>query len=449
MLMKYRLAFIVVLPVLLMLFVWGMVQKTSVIAQTVAPLDSVVEDVWVSTSPPLAVTEEYTGYLPIVLKPVTTLKGLVTEYTISLPEPLAGTQSSWCTWSWCTLSPRLYHAPMDNGRTLIGWTDDGGDGHVTLVDTDGSVLQTFAYNGRSVRGLAAHGSSEFALLLWDPAAKIMWLTRRGIDNSEQWSTNIDGALTSFNPGIGDGRLAYGNNTYGAYFAVHGDSGWPAGHEGDALTYVNSSGVIQSGGWEWGCSHSMAGLIDYHPVLDKFAPTCSSDCYASKGILLNDSQVVYASDGNCGGLVSAQLGQLAQAQDSWKLVFNALNRPGVPGRGIGFATINGSFQSSYTWLTNTNGDYERDPVLARLGSLNSNRYLVGWHTTNNNVYRLAVVDGAGAYVFASEEVSSAGVSWGNRDDSFKTRPDGLVSWVQGEPGGSQLHLYQFDGAYFLP
>ncbi len=371
------------------------------------------------------------------------LKSRVTDVALTLPQPLGKMVNSWCTWGWCSISPRLYHAPLPDDRTLVGWTDASGTGHVSVVGAGGSLDQTYDYAAKSLRGLVAHDDGSFAILLWDPGAKIMWLSRRSATGGETWTTNIDGDMTSFNPNIGDSRLAYGDGTYAAYFAVHGDSGWPAGHEGDQLTYVDDSGVIQSGGWDWGCSHSMAELVSYHPTFDAFAPTCSSDCYASKGILLNDNQVVYASDGNCGGLVSAQLGQIALSDDAWKIVFNAMERPGFVGRGIGLATVDGAFQSSYVWLTNTDGQHERDPVLARLGtSLQSDRYLVGWHTTDDGGYWLGVIDGAGNFVEGPDEVSSAGIAWGNRDDSFRTRADGSVSWVQAAPSSTTLHLFRF-------
>jgi hypothetical protein len=195
---------------------------------------------------------------------------------------------------------------------------------------------------------------------------------------------------------------------------------------------------------------MAELVSYHSALSKFMPVCSSDCYASKGILISDSQVVYPCDGNCGGLVSAQLGQIASSGTGWKLVFSALNRPGYVGRGIGLATIDGAFQSSYVWLTNTNGDYEREPVLARLGSsLQTDRYVVGWKTTNDGAYWLGIMDGGGHFLKGPEEVTSAGISWGDRDDSFRTRADGSVSWVQGNPTSTALHLFRFDGSAYLP
>jgi hypothetical protein len=347
------------------------------------------------------------------------------------------------------LSPRLYHEPLADDRTLAGWTDSSGNGHVSTI-TGTIITQLVNFSGQSVRGLAAHADGSFAVLRWDAANDIMWMSKHQANGSEIWKTNLNTTIAIPEFWLGDGRLAYGNGKYAAYFTVNGISGGFDGHYGDQLSYVNDSGVIQSGGWDWGCSHSMAQLISYHPQLSKFAPVCSSDCYASKGILANDNQVLYAGDGDCGGMVSTQLGQLAVADQSWKLIFNALNRPSVVGHGVGFATVNGSFQSSYVWLTNTTGDYERDPIMARLGSnLNSGRYLVGWATTNDGVFRLGIVDDTGAFIKGPEELTSTGVRWGNRTDTLRTRVGGTVSWVHGEAGSSQLHLFRLDGRSYLP
>jgi hypothetical protein len=392
----------------------------------------------------------YYTYLPVIQGGIGDLKGRVSATTVTLPQPLEASIGSFCTWGGCSIGPRLYHEPLASGSTLVGWTDASGNGHVSVIQ-NGSITQTYNFSAQYMRGLTAHSDGKFAILLWEPSSKIMWLSKRNANGSEIWTTSIDDPLTSYNGSwVGDSRLTYGNSLYAAYFGVHGDSGWPAGHEGDQLTYVNDSGVIQSGGWQWGCSHSMAELVNYHPGLNKFVPVCSSDCYASKGILLNDNQVVYASDGNCGGNASAQLGQITQSSTTWKLVFNAMNRPGYLGRGVGLATINSTFSSSYIWLTNTTGDYERDPAIARLGtSLTTDRYVVGWTTTNNGVYWLGVIDGNGNFLAGPEEVSSAGIKWGNRDDSFRTGADGMVSWVQGDPNSTNLRLFRFNGASYLP
>jgi hypothetical protein len=395
---------------------------------------------------PLQATSDKAGstltHLPLVVNPVT-MKGATQITEITLPHPLAAATGSWCTWSGCLIGPPLYHAPLADGRTLVGWTDNSGNGHASFI-SDSTIQTTINFSGREVRGLYAHNDNSFAVLLFDPTTDIMWLSRRASNGSETWATNLN------NPGnipdfwLGDGRLTYGNGQYLAYYTITG-----GGHYGDQLTYVNDSGAVQTGGWGWGCSHSMAQLVSYHPGLDDFIAVCSSDCYASKGILINDNQRIYEADGNCGGLVSAQLGQLALSTNSWKLVFNAVDRPCCNGQGIAFATIQANLQSSYVWLTQTDGSTERDPVMARLGTGGGpERYLVGWLTTNNNAYHLAVVDGSGNFIFPAEEVSSASIRWGNRDDSFRTRADGTISWVQGDAESTQLRLYTFDGGSFL-
>jgi len=455
-LLSYRrllhLYLVAALPALLFLMLWGLPRQSNEGFEIRRAAGGPSGQAGPHSGEPLSFTLPFTTYLPFVLQPVKNdgLAAQVNLATVTLPQPLAGASSNWCTWGFCSLSPRLYHEPLSDGRTLVGWTDSSGNGHVSIISSGGTLDQTYNYPARSVRGLVAHGSDSFAILLWDAGAKIMWLSRRHLNGSEIWTTNVDGSSTSFNPNIGDSRLAYGNNLYAAYFAVHGDPGDFEGHEGDQLTFVNSSGAIQPGGWEWGCSHSMAGLISYHPTFNKFAPVCASDCFASKGILINDNQVVYQCDGNCGALISAQLGQLAISNNSWKLAFNALDRPGFPGKGIGLATIDGAFQSSYVWLTNTTGDYERDPVLARIGSsLGTDRYLAGWKTTNDNGFWLGVINGNGDFLAGPANLAPAGVGWGNRDDSFRTHADGSVTWVKGDPFSTTLHFYRFDGSAYLP
>ncbi len=389
-------------------------------------------------------------YLPVVSRAANTLAGRVTKTSLTLPHPLQGMVATWCTWGWCSVTPRLFHEPMANGGSLVGWTDTSGNGHVSVISPTGSLGQTFDYTGRSLRGLVAHSDGKFAVLQFDPASNIMWLTKYNANGSQVWTKNIKDSRTHFVDGIGDSRLAYGSGRYAAYFAVYGDLDELEGHNGDQLTYVNDNGVIQTSGWEWGCSHSMAELINYHPGLAKFMPLCSSDCYANKGLLVSDSHSVYTCDGDCRGLVSAQLGQAAQTAAGWKVAFSALGTANVTGKGIGLATINADFTSSYIWLTNTDGTTEREPVIARLGtSLANDRFLVGWKTTNDGIYHLELISGSGTVAMPLENVSSKGITWGDRDDSLRTRPDGKISWVQGGAGSTTLNYYVFDGTGLVP
>jgi hypothetical protein len=387
----------------------------------------------------------FTIYLPIVLKPVPNLKDLITKVTVTLPQPLEGAAGSFCTWGGCSVSPRLYHEPLADDRTLVGWTDSSGNGHVSVISGD-TIERTFDFSAKSIRGLVAHDDGTFAVLLWNSDSKVIWLSKRSENGNEIWTTNLNGDGTFPEFWLGDGRLTYGSGLYVAYFTVKSDSG----HYGDQLTYIDDNGNTQEGGWGWGCSHSLAELVGYHTNLDQFVAVCSSDCYPGKGIFISNSYQVYEADGNCAGSVSAQLGQIAPGEGSWKLLFNALDRPCCGGHGIALATIDESYQSSFTWLTNTDGAHERDPAIARLGSDGqAERYLVGWTTTDDSVYWLGVIDGEGNFLAGLEEVTSVDVLWGNRDDSFRTRADGSISWVQGDPTSTELRLFRFDGSAYTP
>ena len=393
------------------------------------------------------------GYLPVIIKPGSAVVGPIVEQimmaTIALPTALEGSAGSWCTWEGCLIGPRLYHAPLPNDDTLIGWTDAQGDGHVSLVS--GSSTQHLDFPGTSIRGLVAHSDRSFAVLLWDKGADSMWLSRRKPNGDEDWTTNLNSSIARAEFWLGDGRLEYGNGRYAAYFTVKGIDGGFAGHYGDQLSYVSDAGIIQADGWNWGCSHSMAQLVTYHPGLDEFAAVCSEDCFPAKSIhWVNASQQIYQADGNCGGLASAQLGQMATGDQKWKLVFNAQEQPCCEGNGIALATLQADQQTSFIWLTDTDGQYERDPGIARIGTnMASGRYLVGWMTTNNGAFWLGIVDDGDQFVVGPEDVSTAGVSWGNRDESFRTRADGTVSWLQADAGGDQIRLFRFNGAAFLP
>jgi hypothetical protein len=145
------------------------------------------------------------------------------------------------------------------------------------------------------------------------------------------------------------------------------------------------------------------------------------------------------------MVQVQVGQMAAATNHrWLVLFNAVNRAAVPATGIGMARFGPTGAPAIMWLTSTLGAEERDPVLARIGaSPSSNCFLAGWRMQSGS-YRLAVVDTSGLFVEGPVTLGP-GVTWGNRDDSFRTRPDGAVSWISGAAGSDTLRLH----AYAVP
>lgn len=364
----------------------------------------------------------------------------ISSAALTLPQPLEHSSSSRCTWDPCTLGPRLYLAPRADGTHLVGWTDASGNGHVSVV-SGSTITTTHTFSNRRVRGLVAHGDGTFAVLLKDGA--ILYLSKRAANGSQIWIANLNYSLTEDSSPLGDHRLAYGNGLYAAYWAVHGVDGWVEGHEGDQLQYVNDSGVLQGGGWTWGCSHSMAELVGFHTGDRTFTNFCSTDCYPDPpGLKMNHSTNIQTGAGDCRGGVSLQLGQMAQAESGWKVVFNAENPDPTVNSGVGLATTGGGATTSVVWLTDTNGRYESDPVLARIGQQVPPHYLVGWRTVNDGALHIGLINSAGGFLEGPETMASTGPGWGVRDDSFTSTPDGGVVWLQGNAGSSTLKLHRY-------
>jgi len=374
------------------------------------------------------------------------IESRITITTLTLPQSLEASSSSWCTWTSCTIGPRLYMAPRSDGSFLVGWTDNFGNGHVSTV-SGSSISATHNFAGNRVRGLVAHTDGSYAVLLKNGAT--LSLSKRAANGSATWTTPLNSTIAEDSSSLGGHRLAYGGGYYLAYWAVHGISGIYDGHEGDQLTFVNDSGVVQGGGWSWGCSHSMAELVGYHSNDAAFTAFCSTDCYPDPpGLTMNNSTSIYQGDGNCGGLVSVQLGQMAAAETGWKIVFNAQDTDDSVAFGVGLATAGGGLTPSVVWLTATDGTDERDPAMARIGSGTPERFLVGWRTQSNGAFHVGVIDGSGVFLKGPEQMSSMGPGWGNRDDSFQGTPDGAVAWIEGTSGSATLTLYRYsDTAIF--
>ena len=166
----------------------------------------------------------------------------ITATTLTLPQALEGATGNFCTWGFCSIGPRLYQAPMVDGRTLVGWTDSTGTGHVSRVN-GATIEQTFNFAATPVRGLVVHPDNSFAVLLLNfgaPATapnvpqNFMTLTLLNASGTTQWSTSLANSTAPIgtvpgafpNPptfgatGIGDSRLGYGGGMYGAYFSVY-------------------------------------------------------------------------------------------------------------------------------------------------------------------------------------------------------------------------------------
>jgi hypothetical protein len=86
----------------------------------------------------------------------------------------------------------------------------------------------------------------------------------------------------------NGRIAFDGSNYAGYFgaaitvpnqACVGSSTLTTGvniHQGDRMKVVNGSGVLQSTGFDWGCSHSGYERVIWDATAGAFIPVCKND-----------------------------------------------------------------------------------------------------------------------------------------------------------------------------
>jgi hypothetical protein len=393
-----------------------------------------------------------TGALP------STLGGRITKSSVTVAAGVKAGVRNWSIWKQRNLvvSP-VFTAPLANCQTLVCYTSGTAMAPVAhvvrLTAQDMLDRELVTEDGFECRGLAAGDGGAFGVLLWndeanaDPPLDTIALNRYGADGMTVGTTmlvNTDNHPTDF--GIGESRLAFGNGRYGAYYHVHSLSG----HEGDTLKWVDAASGAETTGWDWGCSHSMSNVIRYNAGAGDFMNACVTDCYpgtdgsnfatdAMGGIYLNRRQKVMDVDAGCNGSVAGELGSAALSPNGYKLVFNAHQAPATLGedsyvdatmnQDIGFVSVTGATTAgSVVWLTTTADIDEMDSSISLYQPTGSpEQYLVGWTDGDGGANKLAIVDGAGAFVETPLDVS-AQVHWGRRDDPFRQHYDGDVVWA---------------------
>lgn len=361
----------------------------------------------------------------------------------------------------------VYTAPLGNCETLVCFTTGSAAAPtarvVRLGVDDKLVAELVSEAGVECRGLAAGDAGQLAALLWNENAQTIAVKRYDAAGASLGSTaleNSDNHPTDFE--IGEARLEFGAGKYGAYYHVHSDSG----HEGDTLKWVDAASGAESTEWAWGCSHSMSNLLRFHPISKKFLPACVTDCYPGTsgsdfetqsigGIYLNhDEEKILDVDAGCDGNVAAELGSAAIAPGGYKVVFNAHQAPATKGQDsyddgsmnqdLGFVALTNQKPGAVVWLTSTPGN-EADASISRFEPTAApEQYLIGWvEVGQNRVFKLALLDPAGAFVESAIDVT-AQARWGRRDDPFREHVGGDVVWAWFDsPGSTTLHFARVD------
>ncbi len=382
--------------------------------------------------------------------------------TITAPAGVIPGVSNWRIWGSSSLRVGpVYTVPLPDCGTLVGYTTGTAANpraRVARLNPMDELVTTYDLGAFTLRGLAAEPDGHWAALLWDqsPTPKSLHVTRFSATGTAGWTTSLDRALaapTDF--GIGESRLEYGAGKYGAYFHVHGISGFANGHEGDALHWLDAATGASTLGWDWGCSHSMSELLRYSPAANATLPVCVTDCYPGTsgsdfattsigGIYLNHDDVkVRDVDAGCNGRVAGELGGLAAGEAGWKLVFNTHQNAATLGQSsystatmnqdIGFVSIaNNKSAGAIVWLTTTPGN-EANASIARWkpDGDTTEQYVVGWSA--GTTYQLARVSAAGAFVEGPTPITTA--KWVERDDPFREHGNGDIVWAWFDAAGS--------------
>jgi hypothetical protein len=399
-----------------------------------------------------------TGALP------STLGERVGKASVTVSAGVKAGVRNWSIWRQRDLRVApVFTAPLANCKTLVCYTSGTATAPVThvvrLTATDTLDSEIVTETGFECRGLAAGDGGTFGVLLWndeanaDPPLDTIALRRYDADGMALGTTqlvNADNHPTDF--GIGESRLEFGNGRYGAYYHVHSLSG----HEGDTLKWVDATSGAETTGWDWGCSHSMSNVLRYNAGAGDFLNACVTDCYPGTdgsnfatdsigGVYLNNRVKVMDVAAGCNGSVAGELGSAAFSPNGYKLVFNAHQAPTVLGQDsydtatmnqdIGFASVTGARTSgSVVWLTTTPGNESDSSIALYQPTDAAEQYLVGWVEGDGTAYKLALVDGAGAFVEAPIDVTAT-VHWGRRDDPFRRAYDGDVVWAWFDSAGS--------------
>ena len=387
----------------------------------------------------------------------------LTVKTIAAPAGVIAGTSSWRIWGTGSLRVGpVFTVPFADCGTLVGYTTGtiaAPRARVARLDAGDQLITTYDLGPFTLRGLAAEPDGHFAALLWDQATnpKSLKVTRFTATGGAMWTTPLDDALaapTDFN--IGESRLEYGGGRYGAYFHVHGISGFANGHEGDALHWIDAASGARTVGWAWGCSHSMSELLRWSPAANLTLPVCVTDCYPGTsgdfttnsigGIYLNHNErKVRDVDAGCNGSVAGELGSAAPGAAGWKLVFNTHQNAATLGQSsyntstmnqdIGFVSVaTNKTPGAIVWLTTTAAN-EANSSIARWRPAGdaTEQYVVGWSVAGGTpTYRLARVGATGSFLEGPITVTA---KWGERDDPFRDHLNGDIVWAWFDAAGA--------------
>ena len=260
----------------------------------------------------------------------------------------------------------------------------------------------------------------------------------------------------------NGRIAFDGSNYAGYFgaaitvpnqACVGSSTLTTGvniHQGDRMKVVSASGALQSGGFDWGCSHSGFERVAWDPAAKKFVAVCKNDAQtASKSGRLAfapGTTTIVPVD-----LSYANLGNVLVAPGGGYWIVSSDIRAGQTANANGLADVHlfhvpsvSTPAPDHDLVVASDAQNDRAPHLAAYGH---GQLLLAWEesTATGDLSQsapgrqmwLQVLD-AGTGLPAAEAVGPLKLSpnvLGSRYQDFRAFPDGSVAYpAPGSSGG---------------
>jgi hypothetical protein len=386
-------------------------------------------------------------------------------------------------------------SPIPSGGSRLSWLGNDGMVRVAALDASDQLVagSTFAMPAYDFQDLYADGTGGVVLVSraagGNPAVPATPATCGNIDNlcglvanyptgdpcmdlylvrfdgtTETWAarlTDTTAALPAYDTSATattnvvfiwwyahNGRIAFDGANYGAYFgaaisvtqACVQPSTLTTGiniHQGDRLKIVNGSGVVQAGGFSFGCSHSAFERVTWDPTAKKFVTICENDAptggLSGRIAIAPATTTVYPED-----LANSNFGNVLidPAAGYWGITTNTR-----AGQTVGAAAFSDVFLLHFTTGAADNPPItvatdatlnDRAPHLAAFGT---NRMLAAWETstktgdllptdTTRKLYVQALNASTGAPQGAPFNI--AGVL-GSRYQDFRSFPDGSVAY----------------------
>ncbi len=385
-------------------------------------------------------------------------------------------------------------SPIPSGGSRLAWLGGDGNVHVAALDTNDQLVagSAFSLPAYDFQDLYADGSGGVLLVsraageatgtatpadcgninnlcglvanypTGDPCMDMYMVRFDG--STETWSarlTDTTAALPAYDTSATattnvvfiwwyahNGRIAFDGANYGAYFgaaisttqACVQPSTLTTGiniHQGDRLKIVNGTGVVQTGGFSFGCSHSAYERLIWDPGAKKYVSICENDAptggLSGRIAIAPATTTIYAED-----LVNSNFGNVLvdPAGGYWGITTNT--RAGQTIGAAGFSDVfllhftTGAADNPPITVVSDTGLNDRAPHLASFGT---NRMLAAWETSTRtgdllptDTTRKLMVQALNASTGAAEGAAFniAGVL-GSRYQDFRSFPDGSVAF----------------------